>query len=79
MGAVRSPFKRKAIALRLQGRSYNDILRMLKLTSKGTLSFWLKGLTLSPEAKKETTRKFGDRFETKLAKIQPSTFKANKK
>ena len=51
MGTVRSPFKEKAVEMRLQGRSYNDILKTLNLPSKGTLSFWLRGLTLSPEAK----------------------------
>lgn len=51
MGTVRSPFKEKAVEMRLQGRSYNDIQKALNLPSKGTLSFWLRGLVLSPEAR----------------------------
>ncbi len=51
MGTVRSPFKEQAVQMRLQGKSYNDILKALKLRSKGTLSFWLRGLQLTPEAK----------------------------
>src|SRR3989344_1651829 len=51
MGTVRSPLKGKAVRMRLQGRSYNDIQKALDLPSKGTLSFWLKGLKLTDTAR----------------------------
>ena len=43
--------KEKAIELRLAGKSYGDIKRELGVKSKGTLSVWLRGLQLTPEAK----------------------------
>ncbi len=44
--------KEKAISLRRSGKSYGEILKMLGLTSKGTLSQWFKDLVLSKKAKK---------------------------
>jgi len=44
--------KEDAIKLRLQGRSYGEILKALDIPSKGTLSFWFKDLKLPPKAKK---------------------------
>lgn len=44
--------KEEAIKLRFQGKSYGEILKILDLPSKGTLSAWFKELKLSPEAKK---------------------------
>ena len=45
--------KQKAIALRLQGKSYNDIRKTLNIPSKGTLSYWFKNFTLTPAARKK--------------------------
>lgn len=42
--------KQRAIQLRFQGRSYNDIRKILGLRSKGTLSYWFKNLKLSAKA-----------------------------
>lgn len=39
--------KNKAISLRREGRSYNDIRKTLGIMSKGTLSGWFKNLELS--------------------------------
>lgn len=39
--------KEKAIALRRNGESYNDIRKILSIKSKGTLSLWFKDLKLS--------------------------------
>ena len=44
--------KRHAIQLRLEGKSYNEIRRTLNLSSKVTISRWLKDLQLTPRAKK---------------------------
>ncbi len=44
--------KQKAIQLRLEGRSYTEILRQLQLKSKGTLSVWFKDLKLPPKSKR---------------------------
>lgn len=44
--------KNKAIRLRLRGRSYNEIRRILGIASKGTLSCWFKDLELPFNAKK---------------------------
>lgn len=48
--------KQKALALRLQGKSYKEIMRMLNISSKGTLSYWLSHVQLSSEAKKRLQR-----------------------
>lgn len=42
--------KKRAIALRLKGRSYTQIQRELNLASKGTLSAWFKDLQLPPSS-----------------------------
>ena len=44
--------KQKAIELRHKGFSYAKILKELDLTSKGTLSKWLRDLTLTENTKK---------------------------
>lgn len=49
---VRENKKIDAIALRLQGRSYGEIMRKLHISSKGTLSYWFRDLTLSTTARK---------------------------
>lgn len=61
--------------MRLQSKSYNSILKALSLSSKGTLSFWLRGLELSPEAERRlkkdaeiTSRRNLLRFNTARAK-----------
>ncbi|MEK9135282.1 MAG: hypothetical protein AAB451_03225 [Patescibacteria group bacterium] len=49
---VQNSLRQKAFALRRQGKSYGEILKKLNLTSKGTLSYWFKGLKLSAAAQK---------------------------
>ena len=44
--------KEKAINLRLSGFSYREIQEKLQVSSRGTLSHWLKDLALSADAKK---------------------------
>ncbi len=39
--------KKKAISLRKRGKSYTEICKILNISSKGTLSYWLKDLELS--------------------------------
>jgi len=48
--------KQKAIELRLQGKSYNEIRKILNIPSKGTLSYWFKNLELPLEAKKKLNK-----------------------
>lgn len=54
---VQKQKKEAAFRLRLQGKSYGEILKTLDLRSKGTLSIWFKDLKLSPEAKKLLRKK----------------------
>ncbi len=49
---VQNSLRQKAFALRRRGKSYGEILKKLNLTSKGTLSYWFKGLKLSVVAQK---------------------------
>ncbi len=42
--------KNEAIALRKKGKSYNDIKKMLKIKSKGTISNWFKDIELSKKS-----------------------------
>jgi len=44
--------KEKAISLRKEGKSYSEILKILKIKSKGTLSLWFKNIELSDKSKK---------------------------
>lgn len=44
--------KEEAISLRKKGKSYSEILKALKIKSKGTLSLWFKDLKLSEESRK---------------------------
>lgn len=52
MGTIRRKDKQKAIELRLQGKSYNEIRKILGISSKGTLSYWFRDLKLTPLAQK---------------------------
>lgn len=45
--------KEQAIALRLQGKSYGEIIKILNIPSKGTLSYWFKNFPLPPAAQKK--------------------------
>src|SRR3989344_1197176 len=49
---VQKQKKQSAFQLRLQGKSYGEILKILGLPSKGTLSVWFKDLKLPPESKR---------------------------
>ncbi len=42
--------KSKAIYLRKDGKSYNEIIRILRIRSKGTLSNWFKDIKLSEKS-----------------------------
>lgn len=44
--------KNRAIVLRKSGESYNNIRKILKLKSKGTISNWFKNIKLSEKSKK---------------------------
>lgn len=44
--------KNRAILLRRNGESYNNIIKKLGIKSKGTLSLWFKNLKLSSNSKK---------------------------
>lgn len=52
MGFRRITERRRAIKLRLQGKSYNEIRKIIGVPSKGTISVWLRGITLTSVAKK---------------------------
>jgi len=45
--------KEKAIQLRLEGRSYGQIMKKINISSKGTLSYWFKDIELTPEAERK--------------------------
>jgi len=48
---VRSKYRKSIIRLRQCGRSYNEIARILGI-SKGTVSYWLRGIRLTHVARK---------------------------
>lgn len=50
------PLRDQAIALRRQGKSYTEIQTVVSV-SKGTLSYWLKGITLLPSEQKRLHEK----------------------
>ena len=49
--------KRQAIALRQQGHSYSEIMRVIPNLSKGTISGWLKNIELSSEHRQRIIEK----------------------
>ena len=49
--------RRASIKLRLQGKSYGEIMKSLNISSKGTLSYWFRNLKLSPQAKRRLSRR----------------------
>ena len=56
--------KRKAISLRLRGKTYNEIIAIIPNLSKSTISGWLKNLEFNPKQKQN--------FEKHLEKISRS-------
>lgn len=56
MGTARNPKRAKAIRLRIQGKSYGEIQKILNIKSKGTLSYWFKDIKLSTTAKRKLQR-----------------------
>lgn len=54
---VQSEKKQRAFRLRLQGKSYGEILRELNLSSKGTLSYWFHDFKIPSEARKRLASK----------------------
>lgn len=71
---MKSKLKLAAIELRRSGKSYNEITSLLKIHSKGTLSYWLHGLDLSEEAQKIIKEK----KESSLKRAQLAAGKKNK-
>ena len=61
--------KDKAINLRLEGKSYREIIKTLSISSKGTLNYWFRELKLSPEAKKRIKSNSKKSFEKGLARF----------
>ena len=49
--------KEKAISLRQNGESYNNIRKILGIKSKGTLSLWFKNIKLSKKSLKLLEKK----------------------
>jgi hypothetical protein len=47
---IMSTKKEKAIAMRLRGNSYGEIMKALEVSSKGTIAYWFKDIVLSAEA-----------------------------
>lgn len=61
-----------ATELRLQGKSYGEIMKTLNISSKGTLSYWFHDLKIPPQAKRRL------RHNTELA-YKRGLFTFNKK
>lgn len=51
------PIKQRAIQLRLHGKSYSEIKKILNISSKGTLSYWFRNLSLPPRAQNRLAHK----------------------
>lgn len=51
MGIKREKERQEAIRLRQLGKSYNEIRKTLGVRSKGTISYWLKNIRLTPVAR----------------------------
>lgn len=49
--------KKEALKLRSKGKSYGEIVKILNLKSKGSLSSWFKNIKLSPKSKKRLADK----------------------
>lgn len=56
MTLVQTNKRAEATKLRLQGKSYGEIMRILNIPSKGTLSYWFHSLKLTTKAKKRLQR-----------------------
>lgn len=56
----------KATKLRLQGKSYGEIMKTLNISSKGTLSYWFRDLELSTTAKRRLQRTIGLSYQRGL-------------
>ena len=56
MSTKLSHLKTKAIALRIEGHSYSQIKKVLGLKSKGTISYWMKDVTLPKIAQKKLAK-----------------------
>jgi hypothetical protein len=68
---INSHLKERAISLRKDGKSYNEIRKILDIKSKGTLSDWFRNIPLSLKAQKLLEK------NTKLA-YKRGLFTANK-
>lgn len=76
MMSLHSKKKERALRLRLNGKSYGEILKILDLSSKGTLSYWFRGLKLTTEAKMRLKQKIDIAKEKGLFRFNRERTKA---
>ena len=76
--ATQTSKKDKAIKLRLEGKSYNEILKILDIPSKGTLNYWFKTLKLPCSAKQLLKQKIKIAKEKGLFRFNKERTKAIK-
>ena len=69
MGSARKVDRSRAIQLRLSGKSYNEIRKILGVSSKGTISSWLSGLELTAAAKKKLRANIQRAYDRGLQKF----------
>lgn len=69
MASVHINKKQEATRLRLEGKSYGEILKILDIPSKGTLSAWFKKLKLSKKAKLKLEKNYRIAHEQGLFKF----------
>ena len=62
--------KRKAIALRQDGYTNNEIRKIIPNLSKGTISGWLKNIELSPEHRKRKIQTTKDAAGSRLQRVK---------
>ena len=53
MSIKRTEERAEAVRLRREGKSYNEIRKILGIKSKGTISYWLKDIELSASSKRK--------------------------
>lgn len=70
-------YKKKAIELRIQGKTYNEIIKEIPNLSKSTLSGWIKNVRLTPEQEKRLSHNITQNLLS--AKAKSSWTKKEKK
>lgn len=72
----RKLLRKKAVALREEGRTYTEIKQLLGMhIPKGTLSYWFQNVTISPAGKKRRQRL----IDAQLVKSRKLAVEANKR